>query len=121
MEVKSVMVRKMEMVMELRDALLGGEDWAELKPERVQEWLAARPDWGLGLAGKTLHRTRTFPTVEAAAQYGAYVASLADALSLPVRVSVEDGTVGLVLFSGRQESRHLPLTQAVLDFAAQLG
>jgi hypothetical protein len=121
MDVQSVMVRKMEMVLELRDALLGGGDGAELKPERVQVWLAAWPNWRLGLAGRTLHRTKVLPTADAAAQYGAYVASLAGALSLPVRVSVVDGKVGLVLFSGRAESRFRPLTQAVLDFAATLG
>ncbi len=114
------MIKKVEMLMELRDAL-PGEGVSALKPERVQEWLLAWPDWLLGAAGRTLHRTKAFPTAEAAAQYGTYVASLAGALSLPVRVSVEDAKVDLVLFSGRKEGRHTPLTQAVLDFAAQLG
>jgi hypothetical protein len=121
MAVERVMVRKLEMVMEMRDALFIDEDGLDLKPERVQEWLRAWPDWSVGKTGKTLHRTRVLPTADAAAQYGAYVTSLAGALSLPVRVSVVDGKVGLVLFSGRTESRFRPLTQAVLDFAATLG
>jgi hypothetical protein len=121
MAVASVMVRKMEVLMELRDALPGEEDLLALKPERVQEWLRTRPDWRLGEARRTLHRTKVLPTADAAAQYAAYVASLAGALSLPVRVSVVDGKVGLVLFSGRKESRFTPLTQAVLDFADHLG
>lgn len=121
MNVPSVMVRKMEMLMERRDALPGEEDDLELKPERVQEWLLARPVWSLGKTGKTLHRTKVLPTADAAAQYGAFVASLAGALSLPARVTVVDGKVSLVLFSGRTESRFKPLTQAVLDFADHLG
>lgn len=121
MAVARVMVRKMEMVMELRDALLGEEDELGLKPERVQEWLRARPGWSLGKTGKTLHRAKVLPTADAAAQYGAFAASLAEALSLPVRVTVVDDKVGLVLFSGRKESRFTPLTQAVLDFADHLG
>jgi hypothetical protein len=121
MAVANVMVRKVEMLMELRDALHREEDLLALKPERVQEWLMARPGWSLGQTGKTLHHTKVFPTADAAAQYGAFVASLAGALSLPVRVSITDGKVGLVLFSGRKESRFTPLTQAVLDFADHLG
>jgi hypothetical protein len=119
MAVESIMVRKMEMLMEPPDELrlsVGGF----LKPERVQEWLAARPDWSLGSAGKTLHTTKVFPTADVAAQYVAYVTGLAGALSLPVRGSVVDGQVKLALFSGRTEGRFTPLTQAVLDFAARL-
>lgn len=121
MAVDNVMVRKLEMLMEPQDPLgLGGDD-PELKPERVQEWLAARPGWSLGSAGRTLHFTKVLPTADVAAQYAAYVTSLAGALSLPVRGSVVDGQVKLALFSGRKESRFTPLTQAVLDFAARLG
>jgi hypothetical protein len=121
MAVENVMVRKMEMLMEPPDALRLGGGGSELKPERVQEWLAARPDWSLGSAGRTLHFTKVLPTADVAAQYVAYVTSLAGALSLPVRGSVVDGQVKLALFSGRTEGRFLPLTQAVLDFADHLG
>jgi len=121
MAVENVMVRKLEMLMEPQDPLGLGGDGLDLKPERVQEWLAAHPGWSLGSAGRTLHTTKVFPTADVAAQYVAYVTGLAGALSLPVRGSVVNGQVKLALFSGRQESRFTPLTQAVLDFAARLG
>jgi hypothetical protein len=121
MSVESVMVRKTEMVMDLREPGVVDGDELALKPERVQEWLQAWRAWSLGPTRKTIHRTREFLTADVAMQYGAYVTGLAGSLSLPVRVSIVDAKVVLVLFSGRICSRFTPLTQSVLDFAAHLG
>lgn len=37
-----------------------------LKPERVQEWLQAWPDWRLRENGKSLHRAKEFPSRQVA-------------------------------------------------------
>jgi pterin-4a-carbinolamine dehydratase len=103
------------------EAFLPDGDLEDLKPERVQEWLSARPEWRLAPAGTVLHRTRAFPTCEAALHYGTYVTSLAMALALPVRVKVTDRQVELALFSPRQGSRYVPLTEAVLGFATRIN
>jgi pterin-4a-carbinolamine dehydratase len=106
--------------LEAMEALVPG-DFDELKPERVQEWLSARPEWRLAPAGTVLHRTRAFPTCEAAMHYASYVTSLATALGLPAKVRVTDRQVGLSLFSPRQGGRYNPLTGAVLGLAARIG
>ena len=94
---------------------------AQLKPERVQEWLVARPGWRVQLGGRVLQRTRAFPTSEAAALYSAFVASLAAALALPVKERVDAHRVELYLFSPRHGNRFTPLTEAVLDLATRIG
>jgi pterin-4a-carbinolamine dehydratase len=107
--------------LEAVEALVPAGDLDELKPERVQEWLSARPEWRLAPAGTALHRTRAFPTCEAAMHYASYVVSLATALALPAKVRVTDRQVGLSLFSPRQGGRYNPLTGAVLGLAARIG
>jgi hypothetical protein len=92
-----------------------------LKPERVQEWLTARPDWRANLGNRVLQRTRVFPNGEAAAHFSAFVVSLAAALTLPVKARVADRRVELSLFAPRHGNRFTPLTEAVLDFGARLG
>jgi hypothetical protein len=93
----------------------------ELKPERVQEWLAAWPVWQLARKGMMLRRTRVFPAAGMAAHYGDFVTGLARALALPVRVEIIGREVLLSLYSGHRDSRLVPLTAAVLEFATQLG
>jgi len=107
--------------LEAVEALVPAGDFDELKPERVQEWLSARPEWRLAPAGTALYRARTLPTCEAAMHYAAYVTSLATALAMPVKVKVTDRQVQLSLFSPRQGRRFNPLTGAVLALAARIG
>jgi pterin-4a-carbinolamine dehydratase len=107
--------------LEEAEALVPAGDVDELKPERVQEWLSARPEWRLAPAGTVLHRARTLPTCEAAMQYASYVTSLATALGLPAKVRVTDRRIELSLFSPRQGRRFTPLTGAVLSLAARIG
>lgn len=99
---------------------LAGDLGAELKPERVQEWLQARPEWSLASEGRVLHCDRAFPTCEAATHYSAFVVSLAMALSLPVKVKVTGYRFKLSLFSPRHGVRLNPLTEAVLNFATRI-
>lgn len=107
--------------LEVVEMLVPDGDFDELKPERVQEWLSAQPEWRLAPAGTVLHRTRMLPTCEAAMHYASYVASLATAFALPAKVSVTDRQVELSLFSPRQGNRFNPLTRAVLGLAARIG
>jgi pterin-4a-carbinolamine dehydratase len=107
--------------LEAVEALVPAGDFDELKPERVQEWLSAQPEWRLAPAGTVLHRARTLPTCEAAMHYASYVTSLATALALPAKVRVTDRQVELSLFSPRQSRRFNPLTGAVLGLAARIG
>jgi hypothetical protein len=100
---------------------LGGGLVAELKPERVQEWLTARPDWRLTLRGKGLTRVKELSTVGTAAFYGTLVAHLAEAASLPAKVVLDGCQVGITLISGRHHDGLYPLTEAVLDLAGQIG
>ncbi|MEO6192882.1 MAG: hypothetical protein ABIS20_07725 [Thermoanaerobaculia bacterium] len=107
--------------LEEAEAFLPAGDFEELKPERVQEWLSAQPEWRLAPAGRVLHRDRTLPTCEAAMHYAAYVTSLATALGMPMKVKVTDRQVQLLLFSPRQGRRFNPLTGAVLALATRIG
>ncbi len=107
--------------LEAVEALVPAGDVDELKPERVQEWLSARPEWRLAPAGTVLHRARTLPTCEAAMHYASFVASLATALALPAKVRVTDRRVELSLFSPRKRGRFTPLTESVLGLAARIG
>jgi hypothetical protein len=98
----------------------GGGPVASLKPERVQEWLKARPDWRLTLRGKGLTRARELSTVSAAAFYGALITHLAAAVELPVKVVLCGCRVEVTLIAGRHHDGLYPLTKTVLDLASQI-
>jgi hypothetical protein len=97
------------------------KDVETLKPERVQEWLRAWPAWELSANGRSLHRVKTFPSTTVATRYGTFVTALAGALGQPLRLSLADGNVDLELYACRERGRFAPLTETVLDLAAQLG
>jgi hypothetical protein len=103
------------------ELLMGWPLGDELKPERVQEWLADWPAWQLAGEGLTIQRARMFPAAEMAAHYGDFVTALARSLALPVTVQITGREVLLSLYSGHCEGRLIPLTAAVLDFATHLG
>jgi hypothetical protein len=92
-----------------------------LKPERVQEFLDAWPDWTLGMAGRAVLRTRVFPNPTVASSYGAFVTRFASAHGLPVSIDVQSGKVQIALFSPRNDEGFQPLTEAVLQLAEALG
>ena len=91
----------------------------KLKPERVQEWLAANPGWRLD-SEKVLIRARSFPTALAASHFATFASGLASAMALPVLLRVRGETVHITLYSPRTRSR-APLTEKVLELASQLG
>jgi hypothetical protein len=92
-----------------------------LKPERVQEFLAAWPDWSLGMGDRALLRTRVFPNPAVASSYGAFVTRFATAHGLPVSIDVDSGKVQIALFSPRDGEGLQPLTEVVLQLAEALG
>jgi|GraSoiStandDraft_5_1057265.scaffolds.fasta_scaffold17613_3 hypothetical protein len=100
---------------------LGGGLVVDLKPERVQEWLAARPEWRLVLRGKGLTRAKELSTVTAATFYGTLVAHLAAVAELPAKVVLCGCRVEITLVSGRHHDGLYPLTEDVLDLAGQIG
>lgn len=130
MKMETVVIRKKtELTIELRRVprpggpgeLAAQGDIVFLKPERVQEWLQAWPDWRLHANGKSLHRAKEFPSRRVAERYGTFVTALAGALGQPLRVSFVDGKVDLSLYSFRDRGRFDPLTETVLTLATQLG
>jgi pterin-4a-carbinolamine dehydratase len=86
-----------------------------LKPERVQEMLAAIPAWQILGQGKSLRREKSFPDVMAALTYSAFVSSLASNLHVPVSMRVQATRVVLTMGSTRQG--RAPLSEAQLAFA----
>lgn len=103
------------------DAALALGPVPELKPERVQKFLEAWPDWTLGMGDRALLRTRIFPNPAVASSYGAFVTRFATAHGLPVSIDVNGGKVQIALFSPSDDERLLPLTEIVLQLAEALG
>jgi hypothetical protein len=93
----------------------------ELKPERVQKFLEAWPDWTLGMEGRSLLRTRVFPNPTVASSYGAFVTRFATAHGLPVSIDVQRGKVQIALFAPSDDESLQPLTEVVLQLAEALG
>jgi pterin-4a-carbinolamine dehydratase len=102
------------------EGLMSIEIGGKLKPERVQEWLIANPEWRLDASGKVLYRTRSFPTQGAAMHFASFVSGLAAAMALPALLEVRGVTVHLSLSSPRGR-RRAPLTENVLALASQIG
>jgi pterin-4a-carbinolamine dehydratase len=93
---------------------------SELKPERVQEWLAAHPEWHLDHSGTVLQRIRSFPSATAAAHFASFVSGLASSVALPALLRVIGDTVHIALCPPRSQSQ-APLTENVLDLAHHIG
>jgi hypothetical protein len=91
-----------------------------LKPERVQEWLAAHPEWHLDASGTVLQRIRSFPSAMAATHFAAFASGLASSVGLPAILEVVGETVHISLCPPRGLSQ-APLTDNVLDLAGHLG
>jgi pterin-4a-carbinolamine dehydratase len=120
MTTRSVVSRVVEVVVN-EVMLAGGGLISELKPERVQEWLAAHPEWTLDPTGKVLQRLRTFPSGMAAAHFASFVSGLASTLELPALLKVIDNTVHVSLYSPQEQQCPAPLTENVLTLASHVG
>jgi pterin-4a-carbinolamine dehydratase len=94
----------------------------ELKPERVQEELAAMPEWELLAGGKSIGRSFRFASERAAVTYAAFVSSTAVDAGQPVRLLLDGRRLEVKLFSppSRNGSRG-ELTMEVLDFARKMS
>lgn len=122
MTTRSVVSRVVEVVMnQVWAGALGGIG-SELKPERVQEWLAAHPEWSLDPSGKVLQRIRSFPSASAAAHFASFVSGLASSVELPALLKVIGESVHISLYSPQeQEQLQAPLTENVLTLAGHVG
>jgi len=120
MTTKPVVSQVMEVVVE--QALVGAAERVRttLKPERVQEWLAAHPEWSLDPTGQVLQRSRSFPSSEAAAHFASFVSGLASSVALPALLKVVGDTVHISLGSPGGQSQ-APLTENVLTLAGHVG
>jgi pterin-4a-carbinolamine dehydratase len=90
-----------------------------LKPERVQETLAAAPAWQLLGEAKSLRREKTFPDAMAALLYSSFVSSLASRFNVRASVRVQDLRVIVTLGSARKG--RTPLSEAQLAFALMIS
>lgn len=122
MTTKSVVSRVVEVVVNQVMAGAMGGLISELKPERVQEWLAAHPEWSLNPEGKVLQRIRSFPSETAAAHFASFVSGLASAMEMPALLKVAGDTVHISLYSPQEQEQCLaPLTANVLALAHHVG
>ena len=90
-----------------------------LKPERIQEALAAAPAWQLLGETRSLRREKTFPDAMGALLYSSFVSSLASRFNVPVSVRVHDLRVVVTLGSHRKG--RIPLSEAQLAFALMIS
>jgi pterin-4a-carbinolamine dehydratase len=101
-----------------------------LKPERVQDGLAARqavqkakeslaglPGWELAADSRSIGRVRTFADHREAAAYAAFAAQLAGGRRQPLRIGLSAGRVAITLYSRGNGGN----TGMLLDLAAELG
>ncbi|HEY2294599.1 MAG TPA: hypothetical protein VGM86_28190 [Thermoanaerobaculia bacterium] len=95
---------------------------SDLKPERVQEWLAAHPEWRLDASGTALQRIRSFPSAMAAAHFASFVSGLASSSALPALLRVIGDTVHISLCPPQSQGQsQAPLTETVLHLANHIG
>lgn len=104
---------------QVQEELLNGEVLARLKSERVQEMLKAMPAWKR--RGNAIHRTRTFPNAELTALFCGLVTALSNVHSLPVGLQISGTRVEIRLHSSRLGGRIGPLSEEVVNLAAEIG
>jgi hypothetical protein len=105
----------------VQEPLMASAVQERISNERLQTWLLGRPGWQMAASGKAIQRMKAFPAPEVAAHYSAFVTGYAGALSLPVAVNVFSGQVEVTLHARREHGRIVPLTEAVLVLAEQIG
>ena len=120
MTTMSVVSQIVEVVVEQALSGVMGRIGSELKPERVQEWLAAHPEWSLDATGQVLQRIRSFPSAAAAGHFASFVSGLASSSSLPALLKVVGDTVHISLCPPQGQGQ-APLTENVLHLAGHIG
>ena len=91
----------------------------KLKPERVQEALAAAPAWQLLGGDQYLRREKRFPDAMGSLLYSSFVSSLASRFKVPANVRVQDLRVIVTL--GSPKKGGTPLSEAQLAFALMIS
>jgi len=94
---------------------------ARLKSERVQEALAAMPEWQQLPDGLSLQRVRQFPQAAAAKAYVVYALETATAFKLPISLQWADRQLVITLRGFTQKSRQSGITMTMVHLAAALG
>jgi pterin-4a-carbinolamine dehydratase len=90
---------------------------SKLKPERIQEELAAMPGWRLTSKPRGIERLLGFPSPAAAGAYASFVSELADAVGQRCTVSKRGDEVTVLVY-GRPR---IGITTSTLDFARRLS
>jgi hypothetical protein len=92
-----------------------------LKPERVQERLAALPSWRLMPDGHSIGSLRRLRSTSMAASYAALVAGFAGFKRLPVTLECSGRQVMITVRGRDQNGAPGGLTEEAFDFAQTLG
>lgn len=93
---------------------------ARLKSERVQNWLAQRPQWALHLATRSFRRIYEYPNPEVAKAHVSYLTSLASSLNQPFEAKVNGSQLMLSLSAVSRDGQG-DVIDKVLDFADKLS
>jgi hypothetical protein len=120
MTTKPVVSQVVQVMVEQAMAAAGERIGTALKPERVQEWLAAHPEWSLHPTEQVLQRIRSFPSASAAAHFASFVSGLASSVALPALLKVIGDTVHISLGSPGEPTQ-ASLTENVLTLAGHVG
>jgi len=94
---------------------------ARLRPERVQEALAALPQWTQMSDGESLQRIRQFRQTSTAKAYVAYALEAAASFKLPVSLQWAGKQLVVTLRGFSKETRQPGITMAMVDLATALG
>lgn len=94
---------------------------AELKPERVQQFLLQLPGWRLGAEGRGIQRRRQFGTHSKAQDFVSLVGKLATVLRQPVTIALTGKRVDLILPGHPVKGNAGGLTDVVFNLAGLIG
>jgi len=93
---------------------------AELKPERVQQFLLQLPGWRLA-EGRGIQRRRQFGTYSKAQDFVSLVGKLATVLRQPVTIALTGKRVDLILPGHPVKGSAGGLTDVVFNLAGLIG
>ena len=94
---------------------------AELKPERVQQFLLQLPGWKLRAEGRGIQRRRQFGTHAKAQDFVSLVGKLATVLQQPVTIALAGKRVDLILPGHPVKGNAGGLTDVVFNLAGLIG
>jgi pterin-4a-carbinolamine dehydratase len=92
-----------------------------LKSERVQEMLAAMPDWTLQAEGESITRVYEFPSARVARNFAHFAQAFAQEEGHALIVDLAKTEVDLTLTGPMVRGRFGDLTEEIVEFARKLG